>query len=145
MIDILNRSERFYTKMAPIFIALVAFCFSMTIGVLWEFFEFGMDTLTNTDMQKDRIVRTISSIKLNDEGKNEPNVIKNIKKTIIYTEDNQEFVINDGYLDIGIRDTMKDLLVNLIGATTFSAIGFLYIKNRKDYKFTEKFIPVRKK
>ena len=39
MIDILNRSEKFHAKMEPIFVALVAFCFSMTIGVLWEFFE----------------------------------------------------------------------------------------------------------
>jgi xanthine/uracil permease len=40
MIDILNRSDRFSFKMSPLFVALVAFCFSMTVGVVWEFFEF---------------------------------------------------------------------------------------------------------
>ena len=40
MIDILNRKEVFHTKLSPIFVALVAFCCSMTVGVLWEFFEF---------------------------------------------------------------------------------------------------------
>ena len=52
--------------------------------------------------------------------------------------------IENGYLDIGIKDTMKDLIVNFIGAVTFSVIGFLYIKNRDDYKFVELFIPKRK-
>jgi len=42
--------------MSPFFLAVVAFCFSMTIGVLWEFFEFGMDTLFMLDMQKDTVV-----------------------------------------------------------------------------------------
>ena len=53
LVDIFNRSERFLVKLSPIFVAIVAFCFSMTIGVLWEFFEFGMDMLFHTDMQKD--------------------------------------------------------------------------------------------
>ena len=65
LIDILNQSEKFSIKLAPVFVALVAFCFSMTIGVLWEFFEYGMDTFAKTDMQKDRIVSTLSSIELN--------------------------------------------------------------------------------
>ena len=37
---------------------------------------------------------------------------------------------------------MKDLIVNFIGALTFSFIGMLYIKNRDNYKFTELFLPV---
>ena len=53
MIDILNRTEKIKFVLSPVFVAVVAFCFSMTIGVLWEFFEFGMDTMTATDMQKD--------------------------------------------------------------------------------------------
>ena len=32
-----------------------------------------------------------------------------------------------GYLDIGILDTMKDLLVNLIGAVVFCIFGFIYL------------------
>lgn len=49
-----------------------------------------------------------------------------------------------GYLDIGINDTMKDLLVNLVGAILFSILGFLYIKNRDEYKFAEEFMPIIK-
>ena len=43
MVDILNRSHKFKVRLSPVFVAVVAFCFSMTIGVLWEFFEYGMD------------------------------------------------------------------------------------------------------
>ena len=53
LIDILNNSEKFHIKLSPVFVALVAFCFSMTIGVLWEFFEFGADQIFKYDMQKD--------------------------------------------------------------------------------------------
>lgn len=147
LIDILNRSQKFHTKMKPIFVALVAFCFSMTIGVLWEFFEFGMDEIIKTDMQKDRIATGISSVALNEEKENVPIVIKNIEETKIYGEiDNEktEITIKGGYLDIGLKDTMKDLLVNFVGAIIFSCIGLLYIKDRDEYRFAENFIPIMK-
>lgn len=148
LIDILNQSDKIHTNMSPIFVALVAFCFSMTVGVLWEFFEFGMDTVFHMDMQKDRIVSTISSVSLNDEKKNVPVILDNIQKTEIYSQNEGEEIkttIEGGYLDIGIRDTMKDLIVNLIGAVVFSIIGWLYIKDRDKYKFAEQFMPVREK
>ena len=134
--------------MTPAFVALVAFCFSMTIGVLWEFFEFGMDVTFKTDMQKDRIVQEISTVTLNPEGKNDPVEIRNITGTTIhYIEngENKEISVVDGFLDIGIRDTMKDLFVNFIGAVVFSILGLLYIKDRDEYKFAEKFMPRLKK
>ena len=56
-----------------------------------------------------------------------------------------ETIIDGGYLDIGINDTMKDLIVNFIGAVTFSIIGLLYIKNKDEYKFAENFIPIMRK
>lgn len=145
LIDILNRTERFHIKMTPLFVALVAFCFSMTIGVLWEFFEFAADRYFNTDMQKDRIVEKIQSVELNKENKNDPIIIDDINKTIIYSDNNKKTTIEGGYLDIGIIDTMKDLVVNFIGALVFSILGFLYIKDRDEYKFIERFLPVMKK
>lgn len=146
LIDILNRTERFHIKMTPAFVALVAFCFSMTIGVLWEFGEFAADRYLNLDMQKDRIVQKISSVELNQENKNEPVIINNINKTEIYSNNNQTITtVENGYLDIGIRDTMKDLFVNFIGAIVFSMLGFLYIKDRDEYQFIERFVPVMKK
>ena len=149
LIDILNRTERFHIKLTPVFVALVSFCFSMTIGVLWEFFEFGSDYYLLADMQKDRVVERISSVEFNPEGKNEAIVIDDIEYTIIYSKDDSgklvETKIDGGYLDIGIIDTMKDLFVNFIGAIVFSFIGFLYIKNRDEYKFAENFIPKLRK
>ena len=147
LIDILNNSEKFHIKLSPVFVSLVAFCFSMTIGVLWEFFEFGADRLFNYDMQKDRIIQTISTVELEPEGKNKPVVVDNIYQTIIYSNDNGEIsetVISGGYLDIGIIDTMKDLIVNFIGAVVFSTIGYFYIHNRDKYKFAENFIPIKR-
>ncbi len=149
MIDILNRKEVFHTKLSPIFVALVAFCFSMTVGVLWEFFEFGMDRVFKYDMQKDEILKTIATVELNPSGKNIAVVIDNIEKTIIQSRDNEGNLvlteIDGGYLDIGISDTMKDLIVNFIGAIVFSILGLLYIKNKDEYKFAEQFIPVLKR
>lgn len=147
LIDILNNSERFHIKLSPAFVALVAFCFSMTIGVLWEFFEFGADSVFKYDMQKDRIVQTISTVTLEPEGKNKPVIVDNIDKTVIYSTENGQIienVIQGGYLDIGIIDTMKDLIVNFIGAIVFSVIGYFYIQNRNKYKFIEQLIPIKK-
>ncbi len=141
LIDLLNKNSK-NIKLSPIFVAIVAFCFSMTIGVLWEFFEYGADRYLKVDMQKDRIVSTISTVELDPEKDNNAIIIKNIKETHIITEDGTE-IINSGYLDIGINDTMKDLIVNFIGAITFSFIGFLYINNREKYKFATNFIPTK--
>ena len=142
LVDILNNNENFHINMTPAFVALVAFTFSMTIGVLWEFGEFAADRYLFKDMQKDRIVNRISSIKINKEHKNIPIVIKDITKTEIYGNNGKDIIIIEGgYLDVGIIDTMKDLFVNFLGAIIFSIIGYLHIKNREGYKFIEILIP----
>ena len=142
LIDILNNTDDFHITMTPAFVALVAFCFSMTIGVLWEFGEFAADRYLNKDMQKDRVVQKITSVKLNPEGENIPVILDNINEVKIYSNHGQDVtVIEGGYLELGVIDTMKDLFVNFIGAIVFSIIGYLYIKNRDDYKFAERFIP----
>lgn len=146
LIDILNNSDRFHINLTPIFVALVAFCFSMTIGVLWEFFEYGMDVVAKTDMQKDRIVSTISTTMLTED--NEELVIDNIEKTTIdglINGEKKEIVIENGYLDIGIHDTIKDLIVNCIGAIAFSFIGYFYILGRNNGSFIKQFIPLLKR
>lgn len=149
LIDLLNRTERFHITLTPVFVALVAFCFSMTIGVLWEFFEFGMDNFLKTDMQKDEIVTSIASTALDETKTNKSILIDNIKSTTIYSLDKDGntilTTIDSGYLDIGINDTMKDLFVNFIGALSFSILGLLYIKDRDEYKFLEQFIPIMRK
>ena len=138
LLDVINRNAKFKFQLSPMYLAIVAFCFSMTIGVLWEFLEFGCDLFLGTDMQKDFIVNTISSVKLNPDGKNIPIVINQIKATFV----NSTNLGINGYLDIGLFDTMKDLLVNFVGAVVFSVIGFFYIKNRGKGEFAKQFIPV---
>lgn len=141
LVDVLNRNERFAFQLSPLFMAVVAFCFSMTIGVLWEFFEFGMDMFWGFDMQKDTIIHNISSVMLNTAGENTPISIQNIESVVV---NGQELGLG-GYLDIGLIDTMKDLFVNFIGAIVFSVIGFIYVKQRGTGKFAKRFIPRLKK
>ncbi|MBE5821575.1 MAG: hypothetical protein E7311_03180 [Clostridiales bacterium] len=138
LVDLLNENSR-NINLSPVFVAIVAFCFSMTIGVLWEFFEYGADIYLKYDMQKDTLSSSISSVTIHPNNKNKAVIVDNITYTNIYTE-NEVITINGGYLDIGIHDTMKDLFVNFIGALSFSTIGYLYIKNRDKYKFATNFI-----
>jgi len=140
LIDILNNSPNFHINLSPVFVAVVAFCISMTIGVFWEFFEFGADALLHTDMQKDCYIHDISSVALNPDGVNTPVKLNEITDTTI-TYKNGTNHIENGYLDIGIIDTMKDLIVNCIGAVIFSVIGYFYITGRNKGLFASKFIP----
>lgn len=137
LIDILNRNSRIKFELSPIYVALAAFCFSMTVGVLWEFFEFGMDRLFLMDMQKDTIIHSITSVMLDPTNMNIPVTIGDITSVAV---NGQELGFG-GYLDIGLYDTMEDLFVNFIGALVFSFIGYFYIKRRGEGKIAKAFIP----
>ena len=123
--------------MSPLYMAVVAFCFSMTIDVMWEFFECGMDLFFGMDTQKDTIVNSINTVMLDPTGGNQVIHIGDINSVIV----NGKELGLGGYLDIGLLDTMKDLFVNFIGAVVFSIIGFLYVKKRGKGKITNTFIP----
>lgn len=154
MVDILNKNDRFKFYLSPLFMAVVSFCFSMTIGVLWEFFEFFMDCAFLTDMQKDAVLASISSVNLNADGLNTAINLQGIERIILSGRELMQSgeLVNSGeltldmggYLDIGLMDTMNDLLVNFVGAVVFSVFGYIYIKTRGKGKFVEKFIPKRK-
>ncbi len=140
LVDLLNRNDNFKLKLSPVYLAIVAFCFSMTIGVLWEFFEFSMDYCFKMDMQKDTVVTRISSVALDPDGLNNPVVIDDINSVLV---NGRELPV-EGYLDIGLYDTMADLFVNFIGAVVFSIIGYFYVKSKgksKKGKIAEQFIP----
>lgn len=137
LVDILNRDDKIKFNLSPAFLAIVAFCFSMTVGVLWEFYEFAMDNLAGLDMQKDTVIDVIRSVDLNPAGENVPVIIENITNT---TVNGIDLGIN-GYLDIGLYDTMEDLFVNFIGAVVFSFFGYFYIKKRGKGKIAKQFIP----
>ena len=140
LVDLLNRSDRTVFSLSPLFTAIVAFCFSMTIGVVWEFFEFGMDMIMELDMQKDTVIHTIRSVMLDPGGHNVPYAIQNITDVAV----NGQSLGLGGYLDIGLLDTMQDLIVNFIGAAVFSVLGFFYVKSRGKGKVAGSFIPRRK-
>lgn len=136
LVVVLNNNDRFLIELSPFYVVVVGFCFSMTIGVLWEFFEFGMDYFLHFDMQKDTVVKTISSCLLDPTNSQKPYVISNIESIAI----NGEELPIKGFLDIGLIDTMKDLFVNFIGAVVFSVIGFLALKgDEKKKKFAMSF------
>ena len=137
LIDILNRNSRIKFELSPIYVALAAFCFSMTVGVLWEFFEFGMDRLFHMDMQKDTVMQSITSVMLDPTNRNIPVTIDGIHSVAVNGQD----LGFDGYLDIGLYDTMADLFVNFIGAVVFSTIGYFYIKRRGKGRLARAFIP----
>lgn len=141
LVDILNREERVSLSLSPFFMAVMAFSFSMTVGVLWEFFEFFMDQCFLLDMQKDWVVNAISSVMLDPTGGNVPTAITGITDVIVVTAEGQKALGLGGYLDVGIVDTMKDLLVNFIGAVIFSIIGYFYVKSHGKGKFARRFIP----
>ena len=141
LVDIFNKSDKFKFQLSPLFLAIVAFCFSMTIGILWEFFEFSADMILKTDMQKDMIIDYISSTALDPSKSNTPFIINGITSSTLTTANGEVYTISS-YLDIGLIDTMKDLFVNFIGAVVFSIIGFIYVKQRGKGKIANQFIPV---
>jgi len=141
LVDMLNREERFSLELSPAFMAVVAFCFSMTIGVLWECFECLMDQFFLLDMQKDMVVSQFSTVMMDPAGGNKPVIFKEITDVILVAGGEEISLGLGGYLDIGLLDTMKDLWVNFIGAVIFSIIGYFYVKSRGRGWFAKRFIP----
>ncbi|MDY5059096.1 MAG: hypothetical protein SPF04_06505 [Bacilli bacterium] len=143
LVDLLNINSK-NINLSPFYLCLVAFCFSMTIGVLWEFFEYGCDKFLNVDMQKDTVIQKISSVALNPDGENKAVVVDDIGKTIIYDTNGDVLqVIDNGYLDIGLNDTIEDLFVNFIGAIVFSCFAFFDLKHNRSNSFINRFVPTK--
>lgn len=143
LLDLLNRQKKVTFQLSPLYLAVVAFCFSMTVGVVWEFFECAMDQLFFLDMQKDIIVHQIGSVKLDPTGGNTPVHLRDIVDVIVVQGDGTQTALGlGGYLDIGLLDTMMDLFVNFVGALVFSIIGFFYVRSRGKSRFGKRFIPI---
>lgn len=140
LVDLLNKSDKLVFDLSPLFTVIVAFCFSMTSGVIWEFFEFGMDQFFGLDMQKDTIIHSISTVALDPSGGNARQAIQNITDVVI----NGESLGLGGYLDIGLIDTMGDLIVNFIGAAVFSVLAYVYVKTRGKRTVVSKFVLKKK-
>ena len=141
MVLLLNENDKLTFDLSPFFLAMVAFCFSMTIGVLWEFFEFGMDWFFHSDMQRDTVVNAIYSASLDPTRSNRVVAVQGIYDVVI----NGESLGMGGYLDIGLIDTMKDLLVNFVGAVVFYVTGFFYARSKgKKRTPAQSFVPSKK-
>ncbi len=142
IVNILNANKRVSMSLSPFYMAVTAFCFSMTIGVLWEFFEWGMDSWFGTDMQKDTILTAFNTVNLDPGGHNIAYHVRNVADVIlVYGDGTQQAMGLGGYLDIGLIDTMTDLFVNFIGAIIFSVIGYFYVKTKGKGKIARMFIP----
>ena len=139
LVDIMNTQRKLKFELSPLFMAITAFCFSMTIGVMWELFEFAMDTIFKLDMQKDTVVNAISTVLLDPTQSNE----------CVYIADIYDVAVNGnslglgGYLDIGLMDTMYDLIVNFIGAVVFSVMGYFYVKHKDEKSLIDGFVPTK--
>lgn len=140
LVEVLNKSEKLTFNLSPLFTVMVAFCFSMTIGAVWEIFEFSMDMLGGFDMQKDTVITGISSVLLDPTGGNTPTAIPDITEVYV----NGTALGVGGYIDIGIIDTMYDLIVNFIGAVIFSVIAYIHIKTQGMGKLISKLVLRRK-
>ena len=138
-VELLNRTNKNF-NLSPLYLTMVAFCFSMTIGVLWEFFECGADIFLGQDMQKDFIIDHFQSVTLDPNHSQEVIHVNDITGTVIQTASGETYTIDGGYLDIGILDTMKDLLVNFIGAIVFCSFGFAFLKYGEKRKVANKVV-----
>lgn len=128
LVDMLNRGGTSF-KLSPLYLALAAFCFSMTVGVLWEFGEFAVDVLLGFDAQKDTVVQGFGSVFLDPTKTNQVIPVRGVADVIVvYADGSQQALGVGGWLDIGLYDTMKDLLVNFIGAALFCVLGYFYEK-----------------
>ena len=138
MVSLLNKSEKIQFFVSPLFLAIVSFTFSMTIGVLWEFFEFSMDQLFAMDTQKDTLITSIHSAGVDE-------ILPPFEENDIHEVTVNGKVISDqGYIDIGLIDTMEDLFVNFVGATIFSLFSYFYARNKERFTFLQNFIPKKK-
>ena len=142
LVDLLNRQKKESLRLSPFYMAVTAFCFSMTIGVLWEFAEFTMDQLFLMDTQKDTVIHAFSTVMLDPTNQNVAVPVRDIADVIIVHSDGTQQALGlGGYVDVGIHDTIEDLFVNSIGAVVFSAVGYFYVKSRGKGRFARRFIP----
>ena len=98
IVGLLNKSESVPISLSPAFVAIFAFCFAVSIDVIWEIYEFAVDTFANLNMQK--------------------------------------YMLESGEILIGraaIMDTMKDLIVDVLGALVISIIGYVSIKQKEGW------------
>ena len=94
------------------------------VSAVWEFAEFGADQFLGLDMQSDWVIDSIRSYSIG-EGVGVAGTIEHIYSVVI----NGEILPISGYLDIGLMDTMLDMLLESLGAAAVAAL-YLIDKGR---------------
>lgn len=94
---------------------LFAIMLSISVSALWEFYEFAMDRWFGTDMQRDTIVYAIHSYDLG-EATGVIGSIDRIESVLV------NGVPLEGYIDIGLIDTMGDMMIETLGAAVYAAV-----------------------
>ena len=117
-------------KKKMVMTAVFALCFSIAIAVLWEFCEFGADTFLGMDMQDDMVITHINSYLLN-EGVGIAGSIENIEEVIV----NGQVLPVKGYIDIGLTDTILDMLLETMGAVV---VAMIYIASKGKFAVFKK-------
>ena len=117
-------------KKKMVMTAVFALCFSIAIAVLWEFSEFGADTFLGMDMQDDTVITHINSYLLN-EGVGIAGSIENIEEVIV----NGQVLPVKGYIDIGLTDTILDMLLETMGAVV---VAMIYIASKGKFAVFKK-------
>ena len=101
-------------RMSPAMRVLFAICFSISISAAWEFVEFGSDMLLGMDTQNDTFISAIHSYNLGGLP-GQLGIVDNITQVSV------NGVPMPGYIDIGLIDTMCDMLIQTFGALTCNA------------------------
>lgn len=128
-----NVNKHFFGKLA------FAIFFSTTVGVAWEFFEYLISETMGFDMLEDAIVTDIQSYLLS-QSHNVAIELNDITQTVItYDGGKEEWVINGGYMDLGLYDTLNDLLIAAAGTVSIAIVSI--ISFYKFPKFNKMFIP----
>lgn len=122
--DLIDRQN---TRHSALLKYMSAICFALATAAVWEFLEYGMDQLFNMDMQQDSIVNNITSYYFGSQM-GLTGAVGNIQSVIINGVD----IGLNGYLDIGLHDTMTDMLVCALGAASFCLVQ-LFNKSKREY------------
>ena len=94
--------------------AVFGLCFSIALSAVWELFEYGVDCFFAADMQHDTVITAINSHYLSDTAGG-LHSIQSIREVTL----NGVPLEVGGYLDIGLIDTMLDILVETCGALLY--------------------------
>jgi hypothetical protein len=146
-VDFFTKRKGSVFRLTPFFAVFFAFFFALGVEVIWEIFEYLVDTLTGTtDMQADYYIDFFVSKKAGGEMNPTPIIVNGIKDVVITFENGGEAMVLPGYIDIGLADTMHDIIVGAAGALLFCIIEYIALvkRDKRMQKISESLMPRKK-